>query len=231
MSPGSRILCELMATTFAFMTLTPQNCPAQLCKTSLAGWSRWRASLVSDPFHHHYHVDNILSQKSWLSIPSVCKGLAQTITCPQPCSRQGRAAIQCHKTDLSSTNSTIILKQILPFPNKCHGNAYKSSTRHVLLSWIWRKRRRSPLASLLEHTRHWENPLPHLLVLLGGFFRHTTCVRSFVTNLILDFGMWVYTRLLNLGWLTLFVELVEASLLETAWAAAELRVSLSRRDL
>ena len=78
MSPGSRILCELMATTFAFMTLTPQNCPAQLCKTSLAGWSRWRASLVSDPFHHHYHVDNILSQKSWLYIPSVCKGLAQT---------------------------------------------------------------------------------------------------------------------------------------------------------
>ena len=63
MSPEGRILCELMATTFAFMTLTPRNCPAQLCKTPLAGWSRWRASLVSDPFHEHYHVDNILSQK------------------------------------------------------------------------------------------------------------------------------------------------------------------------
>ena len=91
---------------------------------------------------------------------------------------------------MSSTNSTIILKQILPFSNKCQGNAYKCSTRHVLLSWIWRKRRRSPLASLLENTRHWENLLPHLLVLLSGFFRLTTCVRSFVTNLILDFRMW-----------------------------------------
>ena len=91
---------------------------------------------------------------------------------------------------MSSTNSTIILKQILPFPNKCQGNAYGSSTRHVLLNWIWRKRRRSPLASLLENTRHWENLLPHLLVLLSGFFRLTTCVRSFVTNLILDFRMW-----------------------------------------